>query len=60
VTSRSATIAGGSSCLEGSIYTQTAAKRKFILAGANALFAKSFKPLSPFKVISEAQENSIR
>lgn len=60
VTSRSATIAGGSSCLEGSIYTQTAAKRKFILAGVNALFAKSFKPLSPFKVISEAQENSIR
>ncbi len=60
VTSRAATATGGRTCLEGSVYTHTASKRKFILASAGALFSKSFVANSKFSIITEAQENSIR
>lgn len=42
VTSRSATPAGGSNCLEGSIYTNTAAYSDFIAKGVASLEASAF------------------
>ncbi len=42
VTSRSATAEGGSTCLEGSVYTNTAAYNDFIAKGVASLEASSF------------------
>jgi secreted trypsin-like serine protease len=44
VTSRSATMAGGRNCLEGSIYSSVPAKLEFIRSAANQLNAPDFRP----------------
>ncbi len=47
VTSRSATNAGGLTCLEGSIYTSVAAQKKFLVSAAKFLNSKEFSPGQP-------------
>ncbi len=44
VTSRSATLAGGASCLEGSVYTSVPAQKEFLIAAAKFLNSKEFRP----------------